>query len=493
MVRTRFAPSPTGSLHVGNARIAVLNWLFARKHGGAFILRIEDTDVERTVAGSEAEILEDLAWLGLDWDEGPGVEGPQGEGPHAPYRQSERGAIYRRYVDRLVEAGYAYPCFCTAEEIEARRAQAIAEGRPAHYDGTCRRLSAADLARFAQEGRAPAYRFHVPTEGEITVEDVVRGQVRFAAADIGDFIVLRSDGVPTYNFAVVVDDLEMRITHVIRGVGHLSNTPRQVILYRALGHEPPVFSHVPTVLGPDRQKLSKRHGARPLADYRRDGYHPDALVNYLSLLAWSSPSGDEFLVRNRLINEISLERIGAADVVFDPVKLRWLSGRHIERMDLPELVAAVEPFVDRDRFPIPDDTLPVAIAAVRTHISHFAEINEHLGPFIPELDAAGRAARDRLREDPSARAVLRAARKRLAELDSWTASSITEAIRGVGQEVSVRGRSLYEPLRVALTGEAHGPPIAAVLEVHGRGPALALLDAALREDTSVDGTSPGDP
>jgi len=481
MVRTRFAPSPTGSLHVGNARIAVLNWLFARKHGGAFVLRIEDTDAERTVPGSEAEILEDLAWLGLEWDEGPGVEGPYGEGPYGPYRQSQRGAIYRQYVDRLVEAGLAFPCYCTAEEIEARRAQAIAEGRPARYDGTCRRLTAADVARYTREGRQPAYRFHVPPEGEIVVEDVVRGQVRFAAEEIGDFIILRSDGVPTYNFAVVVDDLEMRITHVIRGAGHLSNTPRQVALYRALGHEPPVFAHAPQVLGPDRQKLSKRHGARPLAEYRREGYHPDALVNYLSLLGWSSRSGDEFLVRERLINEISLERIGTADVVFDPVKLRWLSGRHIERMELPELVAAVEPFVDRERFPIPDDVLPTAVAAVRSHLTYLAEINEHLNPFIPVLDAAGREARDRLRDDPSAVAVLRAVRQRLAGLEPWSADAITDAIRAVGQELGARGRALYEPVRVALTGEPHGPPIAAVLEVQGRGPALALLDEALGE------------
>ncbi|MBI4410264.1 MAG: glutamate--tRNA ligase, partial [Gemmatimonadetes bacterium] len=321
MVRTRFAPSPTGSLHLGNARVAVLNWLFARHERGQFILRIEDTDVERTVASAEAEILDDLCWLGLDWDEGPGIEGPAEQGPFGPYRQSERGSLYRAQAERLVESGRAFRCYCSDEELEAKRRAALARGEKPHYDGTCRRLSAAQAAQRERAGRRPAVRFHVPPEGEVVVRDVVRGEVRFAADEIGDFIILRSDGAPTYNFAVVVDDVLMEISHVIRGVGHLSNTPRQVLLYQALGRPAPVFAHVPQVLGPDRQKLSKRHGATSLAEYRRLGYHPDALVNYLSLLSWSSPSGEEFLVRERLLNEISLERIGSADVVFDPGKL----------------------------------------------------------------------------------------------------------------------------------------------------------------------------
>src|SRR5690606_5050960 len=364
-VRTRFAPSPSGSLHVGNARTAVLNWLFARHHGGAFILRVEDTDRERTVPGAEAAILEDLRWLGLEWDEGPGVEGPDEEGPYAPYRQSERGPIYREHADRLLEAGLAYPCFCTPEELGQKRLAAIARGEPARYDGACLRLTRAEIARYEREGRRPAIRFRTPVEGEVVIHDAVRGVVRVASAEIGDFIILRPDGVATYNFAVVVDDALMRITHVIRGVGHLSNTPRQAVLFDALGFERPIFAHTPTVLGPDRQKLSKRHGAKPLADYRREGYHPDALVNYLSLLGWSSPSGEEFLTRDRLINEISLDRIGAADVVFDPVKLRWLSSKHIERLPLSELAAAVDPFIDRERFPLAEDVVPVAVEAVR--------------------------------------------------------------------------------------------------------------------------------
>ncbi len=345
MIRTRFAPSPTGSLHVGNARIAVLNWLVARQAGGRFVLRIEDTDVERNVPGAEAEIMRDLLWLGLDWDEGPRPDGSE-TGDFGPYRQSERAALYHRAADRLLADGAAYPCYCTPEELEARRDARLAAGGDAHYDRRCRDLDADARARLEAEGRQPALRFRVPDRsGDVIVHDVVRGDVAVSTADVGDFVIVRSDGRPTYNFAVVVDDASMEITHVIRGAGHLSNTPRQVLLFEALGHDVPVFAHVPTVLGPDRQKLSKRHGARPLADYRREGYHPDAMVNYLSLLSWSSPSGDEVLDRRRLIDEISLDRIRPVDPVFDPAKLRWLSARHIEAMPLDALVAAVEPYV----------------------------------------------------------------------------------------------------------------------------------------------------
>lgn len=476
MVRTRFAPSPTGELHVGNARVAVLNWLFARRHEGAFILRVEDTDQERNVAGAEAGILEDLEWLGLDWDEGPGVEGPHGEGPYAPYRQSERIPLYRDTAERLLAAGLAFHCYCAAEEIEVRRAEAIARGRPAHYDGACRRLTARDVARFEREGRRAAVRFHVAGQGTVVVRDAVRGEVRFAEGDVGDFIILRSDGLPTYNFAVVADDAAMEITHVIRGAGHLSNTPRQVLLYRALARDPPVFAHVPTVLGADRQKLSKRNGARPLADYRREGYHADAMINYLSLLSWSSASGDEFLVRQRLVNEVSLERVGAADVVFDPDKLRWLSAKHIGALPLRALVEAVSPYVDRERFPLPDEALPVAVEAVRSHLSTLAEINDPLDAFVPTLDEAARVARTTLREDPAAQIVLRAARAALAEAESWQEQILDAAIREAGRAAGVRGRALYEPLRIALTGRSHGPPFTAILCVLGKSTVLRSLD-----------------
>lgn len=476
MVRTRFAPSPTGSLHLGNARVAVLNWLFTRRHDGSFILRIEDTDLERNVPGSEAEILEDLRWLGLEWDEGPGVEGPDEEGPHGPYRQSERGAIYTEVAERLVTMGRAYPCFCTTEILEEKRNEAIAKGEPVRYDGACRRLTDEDRLRLEREGRRPALRFRIPAEGTIVVDDLVRGRVEFQAAEIGDFVIMRSDGVPTYNFAVVVDDVDMRISHVIRGVGHLSNTARQVLIYEALGAPIPSFAHIPMVLGPDRQKLSKRHGARSLAEYRREGYHPDALVNYLSLLSWSSASGDEFLTRERLINEISLERVGVADVVFDPGKLRWLSSKHIERMGLKELTEAVSPFIDRERYPLDDEVLPIVLDAVRSHLALFSEINDHLDPFIPNFDDARRARREALRTDPGAAEILGTAARELAALDHWEEAEIDAAIRRVGKELGIGRRPLFEPLRVALTGELQGPPLKAIAMVIGRADTIRLLE-----------------
>ena len=310
LIRTRFAPSPTGSLHVGNARIAVLNWLFTRQQQGSIVLRIEDTDVDRNVAGAEQGIVDDLHWLGLQPDEGPDT------GELGPYRQSERGDVYRRYAAKLRDATLAYACFCAADAAED------SSERREHCP--CVSLDP-DVARHRASNESHTLRFRVPPDTVIAFDDVVRGRVQVASDEIADFVILRSDGRPTYNFAVVVDDIEMRITHVIRGVGHLSNTPRQTLLFDALRAGRPVFAHVPMVLGPDRQKLSKRHGAAGMAEYRALGYHPDGLLNYLSLLSWSSPSGEDVLSREQLIEEISLERIGAADAMFYPARLSWLS------------------------------------------------------------------------------------------------------------------------------------------------------------------------
>jgi len=473
LVRTRFAPSPTGALHVGNVRTAVLNWLFTRHEGGQFILRIEDTDRERNVAGAEAGICADLAWLGLDWDEGPacGEHGPRGE--HGPYRQTERAPLYYDYSARLRASGHVYPCFCTDEQLEEARQSALEGGTPLRYSGRCRHLSQSEVEARQAAGEAFALRFRVPAT-DVVVQDLARGEVRFRGEEISDFIVRRSDGQPTYNFAVVVDDITMRVTHVIRGVGHLSNTPRQVLLYEALGKTPPRFAHVPTVLGPDRQKLSKRRGATSISEYREQGYHPDALVNYLSLLSWSSPSGAEVLTREQLIEEVSLERIGVADVVFDDHKLRFLSARHIERMPLPELLEAVHPFLDQGRFPIPAETLPLAVAAVRTHLVTFADVNDALTAFFP-VPGAGPAT-----PPPESRAVLNSA---LAVLPAaqWTEAGLGTAVKQVAALSGARGRALYEPLRLALTGTTHGPPFTALLQVQGRQAVLERLAAALSE------------
>jgi glutamyl-tRNA synthetase len=456
VIRTRFAPSPTGSLHVGNARIAVLNWLLTRQQQGSFVLRIEDTDVDRNVAGAEQGILEDLQWLGLEPDEGPD------HGEFAPYRQSARGGVYRRYAETLRDATLAYVCFCAAEAAE--------DASDRREQCACASLDP-DMARHRASNESHTLRFRVPADTAIAFDDVVRGRVQFASDEIADFVILRSDGRPTYNFAVVVDDIEMRITHVIRGVGHLSNTPRQALLFDALRAGRPVFAHVPMVLGPDRQKLSKRHGASGIAEYRALGYHPDGLLNYLSLLSWSSPSGEDVLSREQLIEEISLERIGAADAMFDPARLSWLSSKHIERMPLDALVNAVRPFVDHTRFSLNDAELTSAVAATRTHYATFADVNEQLAMFFP-LDSGA------VSDGPA----IHAAATVLGRISDWNEDALREAIREIAAASGLRGRALYEPLRRALTGRDHGPPLPAVLFVQGRERVLAALPATVDSD-----------
>ncbi|MXW10048.1 MAG: glutamate--tRNA ligase [Gammaproteobacteria bacterium] len=470
-VRTRFAPSPTGRLHAGNARVAVFNWAFARHHRGTFILRVEDTDVERNVENSLETILEDLRWLGTLWDEGPEVGGGFG-----PYRQSERKRGYAEAARRLVEAGLAYPCYCGVEG---------AGEAGFRYPGTCRTLTRDERVRREREGTRPVTRFHVP-DGEIVVRDEVYGTVSFPPAEFGDFVIVRADGRPTYNFAVVVDDIAMRITHVIRGVGHLSNTPRQAVLFDALDAPRPVFAHLPMVLGADRRKLSKREGASSLALLREAGYPASAVMNYLSLLGWSAPDGEEILTPVGLVREVGLERIGASNTVYDPAKLRWVSGRHIAGMPLTELARAVAPFVDPARVSVDRYELTRAVDVIRGRMTTFAEINDHLSLFLvargPELDRLQAA----LRNDAGAGAVLRAVAGGLAALPEWEARAIGRAIRAAGKKAGARGPALFHPVRKAVTGRESGPDLGQVLAVYGRDETLERISAALPDGLAQD-------
>lgn len=470
-VRTRFAPSPTGELHLGNARTAILNWLYARHEGGRFVLRIEDTDVERTVSGAEAEILRSLEWLGLDPD-----EGPHRGGPYAPYRQSERGAIYRDFAARLLERGAAFHCYCSPQVLDQKRKAALQRGESPRYDGSCRELTPSQERRFLDSGVLPSVRFRVRS-GSVRVRDLLKGELDFDGEEQGDFVVLKSNGLPTYNFAAVVDDLVMEISHVIRGIGHLANTPRQVLLYEALDAVPPTFVHIPHVLGPDSEPLSKRRGAPSLADCRREGYHPDAILNYLSLLSWSSPSGEEFLDRARLIREIDLRRIGARDAVLDPQKLRWMSGKHIQSMPRAELATRLAEYAGRaGASASPDDWLKIA-EALRDRLAMFADVREYLPQFFPPepptYDAAVAAA---LAADGTPR-LLEAAADAL-ERATWSKTDILEALQQVGRAQRVGGRALYRPIRLALTGREHGPELADILLIQGRDRALRILRRA---------------
>ena len=335
-MRVRFAPSPTGHLHVGNARTALFNWLLARGSDGTFILRIEDTDVERSTRESEAAIIGDLRWLGLDWDEGPDIGGP-----HGPYRQSERLHVYQSYAKELLADGHAYYCFCSTAQLEAERQGALASGRPARYAGTCRRLTREQAEARVAAGERPAIRFRIPEDRDVVFTDLVRGDVRFQTDVIGDPVIVRADGHPAYNFAVVVDDALMEVTHVMRGEDHISNTPRQILLYEALGFAPPAFAHLALVMGPDHSPLSKRHGATSVAEFRSKGYLPEALVNYLALIGWSprdagaasDEHASELLPADELARRFSLDAVGHSAGVFDEEKLAWVNRHYLKIAD----------------------------------------------------------------------------------------------------------------------------------------------------------------
>ena len=347
--RVRFAPSPTGHLHIGNARTAILNWLFAKHTNGKFILRIEDTDPERSVEKYIEQIYEDLRWLGLNWDEGPDISGPYG-----PYRQSQRFSIYQKYAKQLIDEGKAYPCFCTPEELEQMRKESHAKGETGFYNRKCLHLSEEEKQKLLQEGRNPAIRFKVPDQTQVTFNDIVKDELNFDTENISDFVIMRSEGIPTYNFAVVVDDSLMKITHVIRGDDHVSNTPRQIMLYQAFGFELPQFAHIPMILGSDRTRLSKRHGATSLDQYRYQGYLPEALINFLSLLSWSSETGDEILSVERLIKEFDFNRISKSAAMFDFEKLNWMNGYYIRQANLNRIVELSIPYLKQANFPIDD-------------------------------------------------------------------------------------------------------------------------------------------
>lgn len=478
-VRVRFAPSPTGYLHIGGARTALFNWLFARHHGGDFILRIEDTDVARSTEESTRAILESLQWLGLDWDEGPGRGGPCG-----PYFQSERVQGYRDQAQRLLESGSAYRCYCTAEELAARRRAAMLSGEAPRYDGRCRHLSAAEWARFEAVGRGPAVRFRIP-EGETIVPDLVRGRVRFANTVLDDFILLRSDGLPTYNFAAVVDDIAMRISHVIRGDEHLSNTPRQLLLYDALGFEPPQFAHIPMILGPDRSKLSKRHGATSVMQYCEAGYLPEAIVNYLALLGWSYDATQQLFSVKELVEKFSLEKVSKNPAVFDQKKLEWINAQYLRKAELRCLVGLAAGHLARAGLWGPEPErgeawLERLILLVRDRIKTVGEIASYAGFFFTQDVSYEPEAFARVLRREGVPEVLLAVRESLAVVEPFTADMIERACRALISARGIESGALIHPARVALTGRMVSPGLFELIELLGRERTLRRLEKAAR-------------
>lgn len=462
-VRVRFAPSPTGSLHVGGARTALFNWLFARNQHGVFVLRIEDTDAARSTRESEEALLEDLRWIGLTWDEGPGVGGP-----FEPYRQTERSDIYRARLADLEEEGRAYPCFCTEEELDRKRGDQNARGRPPRYDGTCRRLAAEESRRRVEAGVPHSWRFAMESfgggEDVYRVDDLIRGPVNLPFSMVGDFVLMRSNGLPTYNFAAVVDDHGMRISHVLRGEEHLSNTLRQGILYRALRLEPPRFGHLPLIHGPDRTKLSKRHGAASVAEYRRAGYLPEAFVNYLALLGWSSPEEREIMRTREIVSIFALDRISKSPSIFDRKKLDWVNGRHVRKLDREDFSRLAGPYlpqgVDTET---PEGKLMLQVA--QESIEKFEDLEDVLGDFIGTPEFENEEARALANSDQS-RGLLEilAQEVECADDDDW----FQPALKRAGKRLELKGKGLFMPVRAALTGRLHGPSLADIAEVRGR-------------------------
>lgn len=480
-VRVRFAPSPTGPLHIGGARSALFNWLYARRHGGQFIVRIEDTDLERSSLESEKNILASLKWLGLDWDEGIEVGGPNG-----PYRQTERLELYRNYAQKLLDMDCAYYCYCTEEELAAEREALLAKGEMPRYMGKCRQLSPEERKKLEAEGRKPVLRFKVPGDKTVVVDDLVRGKVEFDCAGIGDYIIMKSDWVPTYNFAVVVDDHLMNITHVIRAEEHLSNTPRQILIYDALGWPKPTFAHVSLILGKDRSKMSKRHGATAIEQYQKLGYLPEALVNFLALLGWSPGGEEEIFTADQIKDMFSLERVSKAPAVFDLEKLNWLNGHYIRQSDLGYITKLCLPYLQQAGYvpadPTPEDIAMAqrVVAVTRDYLANLSEIVEHVAMFYnDELSPVDDQAREVL-EQPQVPEVMKAMKEKLFSSSELTEEIVKKMLKELTKELGFGGKKVYMPLRVALTGQTHGPELYQIIPILGINRTVARLNAVLK-------------
>jgi glutamyl-tRNA synthetase len=469
-IRCRFAPAPSGSIHVGNARTALFSWLHARGNRGAFVLRVEDTDASRVTDEAYRGVVEDLRWLGLDWDEGPDVGGP-----HGPYRQSERLEIYREMTRRLLDSGHAYRCWCTPEELEERRQAALARGEPPGYDGRCRTRSPDEIARFEAEGRPAAIRFRMP-ERDHVVDDLVKGEVHWAANDLRDFVIVRSDGSPVFLLAVAVDDMLMEITHVIRGDDLLASAPRNAAVIEALGGTPPSYAHVPQVLGPDGKPLSKRHGATSVQAFRDQGLLPEAMVNYLALLGWAKDDHTTFLSRGELVEAFDLGHVSHNPAVFDVQKLEWMNNHWIQTLDDDDLAARCVPFLTETGLSVDPELLRRAMPIVRERMKTLTEAPTLLRFLFTDDIAPNERAADLVSKAPEG--YLKSAADALDGLESWTSEEIGSVLDGLASEAGLSRTKGWQPIRAAVTGSNVSPPLPESLELLGRERTVARLRAA---------------
>lgn len=461
-MRVRFAPSPTGFLHVGNARTAVLNYLFKKKYNATYILRIEDTDMERSTRESEESILNDLKWLGIQWDEGPDCGGDFG-----PYRQSERFDIYREYTEKLLSSGDAYHCYCTQEELDAQRQKAAQENKPFVYPGTCRNLTLEQKKAYENQGRKPTVRFRVKDGITLSIDDQIKGSVVFSSENIGgDFIIVRSDGVPVYNYIVIIDDTLMNVTHVIRGEDHLPNTPKQMLIAMALGLPVPHYAHMPLLLGPDRTKLSKRHGITSVSVYREQGYLPQALFNYLALLGWTLESGEEIVPVEKLIEEFELSKIGKSSAIFDFQKLKWMNSVYLRNLPFENAFDIFYPYIEKVHLAASDTQwLAKVIETVRGNCEIASDIVKEISLFFGDTVQFEEDAEAML-STPEAREVIATAYELIGSAINEHNYS-TETLNQIKQKTGLKGKMLFMPFRAMITGRLHGPELDKILPLLG--------------------------
>jgi glutamyl-tRNA synthetase len=466
-VRCRFAPAPSGSLHVGSAHTALFNWLFARHHGGVFVLRVEDTDPERVVAGGIDSVQAALSWLGLDWDEGPGVGGSFG-----PYVETERFHLHREVAERFLAEGHAYRCYCTPEELAERRRQQEARKEAPGYDGRCRRLTAAEREAFEAQGRPSAIRFAIPEGREVEFHDLVKGDVRFAGTDLRDFIILRSDGTPTYLLASGIDDHLMEMTHVVRGEDLFPSTPRQILMFEALGAAPPRYAHVPLILGPDRAKLSKRHGAVAVEEFRDRGYLPEAMVNYLALLGWSPGGDQEVLPLEELVRRFDLAAVSHHPSIFDVEKLTWLNGVYLRQLPPGELADRMIRHLHAEEA---GDVVRQAVRLVQERMSTLAEAGELLRFLFEEVEPDEDAARQIGSVDPE---YLGEAASRLDAVEEWTVEQVKQVLDDLAAGAGLNRTKGWQPIRAAVTGRRISPPLPESMVLLGREQTVQRLRRA---------------
>lgn len=475
-VRVRFAPSPTGSLHIGGARTALFNWLFARKHNGTFVLRLEDTDLLRSSTEASLGIIEGLQWLGLDWDEGPDKGGSFG-----PYRQSERLPIYNKYLDKLIANNMAYYCFCSSEELQQEKELARNQKRDYKYSGRCKQLSADEIQERLKQGLHPVIRLKVPNSGTTVVYDLIRGNVEFSNALLDDFIIAKSDGWPTYNFAVVVDDASMEITHVIRAEEHLSNTPKQLLIYEALGLKPPSFAHASMILAPDRSKLSKRHGATSVQEFRDEGYLPEALLNYLALLGWSSGEDRDLWSLDELIQEFSLNNISRSPAVYDIEKLTWMNGHYLGNSNAERLLNLVSTQGEMPKYlaEYPREYLLQALDLVGNRAKTLNEIPTAIQYFCEDVDSYDAKGVAKHFKKENAVDILNAVIDIVENCPQFEAADIEALLRQQAETMQLKAAALIHPTRLALSGRTNTPGLFEVMEILGRERCLQRLKKAV--------------